>query len=45
MQGSPAWPNFNIADVALVVGVILLVPFLMFHAEPKAEAPAANPTA
>jgi signal peptidase II len=34
MQGSPAWPNFNIADVALVIGVILLVPFLMFHAEP-----------
>jgi signal peptidase II len=34
-QGSPAWPNFNIADVALVVGVILLIPFLMFHAEPK----------
>ncbi len=35
MQGSPAWPNFNIADVALVVGVLLLIPFLMFHAEPK----------
>jgi len=46
MQGSPAWPNFNIADVALVVGVILLVPFLMFHAEPKTAAAAANsPTA
>jgi signal peptidase II len=34
-QGHRAWPNFNIADVALVVGVILLVPFLIFHAEPK----------
>lgn len=33
-QGSPAWPNFNIADVALVIGVLLLIPFLMFHAEP-----------
>ena len=33
-QGSPAWPNFNIADVALVVGVLLLIPFLMFHADP-----------
>jgi len=37
-QGSPAWPNFNIADVALVVGVILLIPFLMFHAEPRPAA-------
>lgn len=34
-QGSAAWPNFNIADVALVVGVFLLVPYLLFHAEPK----------
>ncbi|MBK9757283.1 MAG: signal peptidase II [Nannocystis sp.] len=34
-QGSPAWPNFNIADVALVIGVLLLIPFLMFHAEPQ----------
>lgn len=33
-QGSPAWPNFNIADVALVIGVLLLIPFLIFHAEP-----------
>ena len=40
IQGSPAWPNFNIADVALVIGVILLVPFLMFHAEPRDAAPA-----
>ena len=40
IQGKPAWPNFNIADVALVVGVILLIPFLMFHAEP-APAPGA----
>jgi len=36
-QGSPAWPNFNIADVALVIGVILLIPFLMFHAEPAPQ--------
>ena len=36
VQGSPAWPNFNIADVALVIGVLLLIPFLMFHAEPRA---------
>ena len=42
MQGTPAWPNFNIADVALVIGVILLVPYLIFHAEPK---PAAATTA
>ena len=33
LQGSPAWPNFNIADVALVVGVFLLIPYLMFHAQ------------
>ncbi len=35
IQGKPAWPNFNIADVALVIGVLLLIPFLMFHAEPR----------
>lgn len=28
------WPNFNVADVALVVGVALLIPYLMFHAQP-----------
>lgn len=27
------WPNFNVADIALVVGVILLIPYLMFHAQ------------
>jgi lipoprotein signal peptidase len=37
--GQPSWPNFNIADMALVVGVALLIPFLMFHAEPKAIPP------
>lgn len=42
LQGQPAWPNFNIADVALVVGVVLLIPFLMFHAEPTSP-PAAEP--
>lgn len=41
MQGRAAWPNFNIADVALVVGVFLLVPFLLFHADtPETPAPA-----
>ncbi len=45
IQGKPAWPNFNIADVALVVGVILLIPFLMFHGEPRPAAPAAAVTA
>lgn len=45
VQGSPAWPNFNIADVALVVGVILLIPYLMFHGEPRPAAPAAAVTA
>lgn len=38
MQDHASWPNFNIADVALVVGVFLLIPFLMFHADPP-EAP------
>jgi signal peptidase II len=33
IQGKPAWPNFNIADVALVIGVALLIPYLMFHAQ------------
>lgn len=28
------WPNFNVADIALVIGVILLIPYLMFHAQP-----------
>jgi signal peptidase II len=27
--GQPSWPNFNIADVALVIGVALLIPFLI----------------
>lgn len=27
------WPNFNVADIALVIGVILLIPYLMFHAQ------------
>ncbi len=44
VQGSPAWPNFNIADVALVVGVILLIPFLMFHGEPQPAATPATPS-
>lgn len=39
LQGSPAWPNFNIADVALVIGVILLIPYLMFHAQPPETKP------
>ena len=34
MKNTPAWPNFNIADVALVVGVGLLIPFLLWHANP-----------
>lgn len=29
------WPNFNVADIALVIGVLLLIPYLMFHAEPS----------
>ncbi len=32
------WPNFNVADIALVVGIGLLLPYLLFHAEPAAEA-------
>lgn len=28
------WPNFNVADIALVIGVLLLIPYLMFHADP-----------
>lgn len=27
------WPNFNVADIALVIGVFLLIPYLMFHAQ------------
>ena len=34
MRNQPSWPNFNVADMALVVGVALLVPFLLFHANP-----------
>ena len=43
VQGRPAWPNFNIADGALVVGVILLIPFLMFHGEPQTASVPATP--
>lgn len=32
------WPNFNVADIALVIGVGLLLPYLLFHAEPAIEA-------
>jgi len=39
-----AWPNFNIADVVLVVGVALLFPYLLFHAEPKATPEASAET-
>ncbi len=31
------WPTFNIADVALVVGVALLFPFLLIHAQDLEE--------
>lgn len=44
-QGRPSWPNFNIADVALVVGVFLLIPYLMFHAQTPEEVAAAAPPA
>ena len=44
LQGSPAWPNFNIADVALVIGVFLLIPYLMFHAQiPETKAESSKP--
>jgi signal peptidase II len=36
-QGRMSWPNFNIADVALVIGVALLIPFLIWHADPSAR--------
>lgn len=46
LQGSPAWPNFNIADVALVIGVFLLIPYLMFHAQiPETKADPAKAAA
>ncbi|MCA9636522.1 MAG: signal peptidase II [Myxococcales bacterium] len=34
LPGRP-WPNFNIADAALVAGVGLLLPYLLLHAEPR----------
>ena len=47
-QGRASWPNFNVADIALVVGVFLLIPYLMFHAqtdEVAAPAPSTTPPA
>ena len=41
MQGRMSWPNFNIADVALVIGVALLIPFLIWHAADEPTKPAA----
>jgi signal peptidase II len=41
MQGRMSWPNFNIADVALVIGVALLIPFLIWHANDEPTKPAA----
>lgn len=41
-QGQPPWPNFNIADVALVIGVALLIPYLLLHAQPAAAPPAGS---
>jgi len=38
MRNQPSWPNFNVADMALVVGVALLIPFLLFHANPPETA-------
>ena len=38
MRNAPSWPNFNVADMALVVGVALLIPFLLFHANPPETA-------
>jgi signal peptidase II len=40
------WPNFNVADIALVVGVFLLIPYLMFHAQPpETKATSSTPPA
>jgi signal peptidase II len=31
------WPTFNVADIALVLGVGLLFPYLLLHAQPEAQ--------
>lgn len=36
------WPAFNVADMAIVCGVILLALFLLTYKEPQSAAPAAN---
>lgn len=40
--GTNEWPSFNVADVALVVGVGLFVIHQLFFEQPPAEAPAGD---
>jgi len=41
-RNTASWPNFNIADTTLVIGVFLLIPFLLFHAHEPEPAPKAS---
>jgi signal peptidase II len=40
----PSWPAFNIADIEITLGVLMLIGIYLFGSEPEAEGRAAEPS-